>query len=309
VAATTVGNPSSDFERWETFFNNRPEARYYDCLGNPRTGVQGGRPSKEQMGVILVDYQVYIHDVLKLRSISAMMDRLSRIFSETGHPTDAFRLKAVRDSRRGIRNLIPKRMQAEAREERQQDPVTVDILWVMLQLCELSLGLPNSWGKEIWYRFMSFLGGFTAFQLALRISEYAHTPSKRRPGEVVRAAMVVEDPNTLRPNDVSFRLKNGEVYTASMLMHYADIKLSEVDTILVKLKAAKNITNGTTEIVTYATGTTWWLDKFIGMHLVWCQWARWQRGDIYFSMRFPLGTGELKRLVPKMVGDLEKAAA
>jgi len=127
----------------------------------------------------------------------------------------------------------------------------------------------------------NFMGGFTAFQLALRVSEYAHTAPKRRPGEVVRNAMVVEDPNTLRPSDVSFRVKNGEVYPATALMQQADILLSEVDTILIKLKAAKNITNGTTEIVTYATGTKWWLDKFVGTQLFWCQWARWDRGDIY----------------------------
>jgi hypothetical protein len=246
--------------------------------------------------------------VLNLKGVKKFMNRLERVFYESGHDATAFTLKSVRRARKGIKATISQREQAIAREKNQQDPVTIDVLWTMLKLCDLDIGPPAMWGKQIWYRFLAFLGGMTAFQLALRLSEYCHTAPKKRQGEVKAHLQVLIDENTLRPDDVSFRLKDGTVYGAVDVQHYANLRLDEVDTILFKLRGAKNIVNGVTEVISYPVGTTWWLDKLIGLHLTFCIWSRWEPGDIYFSMRFPLGRGALKRLVASMVIDLERAA-
>lgn len=306
VSAQTIGNPGKDWSVYLDFCLTRSAFDYYDPYFEPRNGTTP-RATVGNMTVILNEFQTYLYTVIKIVGVGKFMNRLARLFYENGYENDCFSAQALRRARLGIRNLIPKRERAIAREARQQDPITVDILWAMLQLCDLEIGPPSVWGREIWYRLMAFLGALSAFQLALRLSEYAHTPPQRRVWETSKRFRVVEDYNTLRPDDVSFRLTDGTILEAGVLRGYAGLVLEDVDAIRFKLRAAKNI-NGTTEEAVYAKGTTWWIDRFIVLHITWCVWARWEPEDIYFSIRFPLGKGMLKRLIARDIIALERSA-
>ena len=79
----------------KTFSTTGPESLYFDCCGNPSSGVEGWCPSKENLDVALVNYQVYIHDVEKLKGISAMMNRFYLRVGNTCQPTVVFGLNAT----------------------------------------------------------------------------------------------------------------------------------------------------------------------------------------------------------------------
>lgn len=185
----------------------------------------------------------------------------------------------------------------------------------MFEWCETGFELrekrgisPSSWHMTSWHRFMSVLASWTGKQYALRASEYCHTPDKERWGEVVASARTVRDPHTLRPEDVFVSCKDGQRIPATEMKHYASLELRDVDFIQFYLRSAKNITGGNYEVEHARPGISPMIDDFIWMHLIWMRYARWQRGDIYFSMRYPLGEGPLKQLIPKMVTEILRTA-
>lgn len=323
LSVNTVRNPQTVWALWEQFYYAREEAQYFDAVGNSHPGVRsrsasGLHATTAEWAVLLSEWQLWLQSLPTKRAPEGARTALKRIFTECRAESEvvaAFSLPHVTATARGIRNRIPQRIRAKQREERQQHPVTNDVLYTAWEFCETGFNLreksgvgPSSWHKESWHRFMSVLGCWTAKQYELRACEYCHTPAKIRHGETDPRLRVVVDDHTLRPEDVFVVLQDGERIAAADMSHYASIRLEEVDFLVFYLRSAKNIRDGNF-VVEYARPSVGpMMTDFVWMHLTFMQFSRWQKGDIYFSMRYPLGEGLLKQLIPKMVVDVTRAA-
>lgn len=308
---------------WLQFFNPRVEAQFFDAVGNSRPGVvsnsaSGRHATTAEWAVLLNEWQIWLRTLNPPRAPEGARQALVRIFRSCraeNEVLEAFNQPHVRDTASGIRNRISQRQRAILAEQREQLPVTNDVLYKMFDECETGWNLrkkcgmlPSSWHKDSWYRFLPCLAGWTAKHFELRASEYCHVPDHVRHGETVQSLRRVCDPHALRPEDVLFHCKDGSIFEARQMHDFTDITVNDVDFVQVYLRSAKNISNGNYAVEFVRTGVSTMMDDYVWLLLTFTQYSFWHPGDIFFSMRYPLGEGALKQLIPKMVTNLLQSA-
>jgi len=322
-SVNTIRDPRRIYELWLEFFVERVESEFFDAVGNTRLGFRsraasGRHATSAEWAWLLVEWQVWLSNRDPPREPEAARLALRRIMVEMRADNEviaAFDASHVIHAAAGIQNRISQRARAINRAQHQQHAATNDVLYRMWDLCETGWNLrdragrePSSWHKLCWYRVMACLGAWMAKQHALRASEYCHLPPRVRPGETIPGLRRVEDQHAFRPNDISVTTVDGTVIRGRDMWQYASMELQDVEFITVNFWSAKNITAGNYSVDHVRPGVSPMLDDYLRMHLIWMQFARWWPNDLYFSMRYPFGEGEYKRLIPKMVVELERAA-
>ena len=286
---------------WKKFVDESPEFRGYnywlEATGRLPT------PTTEQKAAQLANWVTWLDD--GKHPARRHLQGLRAKFAEAAKPVDQFESDVVKRALKGVESQESNRAKSFKRESTAKDPATADLVAQMRVLTETN-GPPSSWHKKIWIRFFQYIAGALAFQFGLRVSEVAHVPPRI---DASRLRETNGDENALRPEDVLFVLDDLETLWAYEMHNHVDVSVNDVNYIKIYLRSAKNIRDGKTEIVYLKTGLTDALDRLIGDVLIFCQWSFWFIGDIFFSMRYPLGQGPLKRLVPSGLQELIRAAA
>lgn len=293
---------------WQQFFTRQREAVLYDESLQPKNPWANSRPRSEQVEVLLARFCVWADEEEKACVKTALVG-LRHAFEERTLSTAPFDGPALKNVRAGIVNKRSQRQRALDKEKRIKDPATWDVVCAMREACEIEGENPSVWHQQKWYRFMWYLGGALMFQFLLRFSEVGHSPPEEREGEVLGACRTVVDANPLRPDDVILVFVTGEQRFAFEMKDYADVEPKDICLIKFFLRSAKNIRDGKTEYAFLRSGVSPEVDSLIGDVLTFCIYSVWWTGDIFFSMRFPSGTGRLKQLIAKDLVSLLRFAA